>query len=65
MKQCLLCEQAIDIDDPTIWRQVTGWVHGPKRDSLTMRDDTGNVAHDECIHKLKEGQAVDQPSLFE
>lgn len=62
---CELCGEDIeDIYDESVYKQVKGWVHGKKKDSLTLREDTHKYAHEECIKKTKEGQAVDQPDLF-
>lgn len=66
MTTCELgCGNPLDKDDPTIWKQVVGWVGGPKKDSMRLRADTGKFAHDECVAKLSAGQAVDQPNLFD
>ena len=62
---CLLCGNPVNKDDPTNWKQVIGWVGGPKKDSMRLREDTGQFAHDECVKKLAAGQAVDQPSIFD
>lgn len=63
---CGLCGNKItDLNDPTLWKQVVGWVGGPKKDHMRLRADTGEFAHDECVKKVAEGQAPDQPSIFE
>lgn len=62
---CKLCELPVDPYASNTWKQVVGFVGGPKKDSMRLREDTGFFAHDECVKKLSEGQAVDQPSLFE
>lgn len=31
---------------------------------MTLREDTGDYAHQHCVDKAKKGQAVDQPDLF-
>lgn len=62
---CPLCHNSINKDDPTNWKQVVGFVGGPKKDSMRLRQDTGILAHDTCVKKLAEGQAPDQPSMFE
>lgn len=63
--ECPLCKQPIEVHDPRNWKEVTGWVGGPKKDSMRLRQDTGRVAHDDCVQKLQAGQAVDQPDIFE
>ncbi len=64
---CPLCRELVHHadDDPTVWKRVTGWVGGPKKDSMRLRDDTGEFAHDECIKRVQRGQAPDQADLFE
>lgn len=61
---CDFCLEPVRDDDPTAWKQVTGWVHGPKRDSLTLREPTGRVAHNECIDKARQGVLPNQEGLF-
>jgi hypothetical protein len=51
--------------DEKTWKQVVGWVGGPRKDSMRLRTDTGKYAHDHCVAKLQSGQAVDQPSMFD
>lgn len=63
--RCLLCKRGVDKDDPTTWKQVVGFVGGPRKDSMRFRKDTGKYAHDACVQKEARGQAVDQPDLFE
>lgn len=62
---CKLCYNPVDRDDETLWKQVIGWVGGPKKDSMRLREDTGAYAHDECVAKIQAGQAPDQESMFE
>lgn len=62
---CGLCGNPLDKDDPTNWKQVVGWVGGPKKDHMRLREDTGLLAHDTCVQKLAQGQAPDQPSIFD
>lgn len=51
---CSLCRKPVVHTDDDNWYEVTGWVHGPKRDSLSLRELTGLVAHNECIRKAKQ-----------
>lgn len=63
---CSLCGHGINLNQPDkVWKQVQGWVGGPKKDHMRLREDTGRYAHDECVQKVGEGQAVDQPSIFD
>lgn len=65
MDKCLLCKKDINKDDPNTWKQVLGWVGGPRKDSMRLRSNTGGLAHDVCVEKVQRGQAVDQPNLWE
>lgn len=64
-EQCCFCFEPVNKDDPESWKQVMGWVHGKKADSMTLREYTGRFAHAGCIAKLKAGQAPDQPSMLD
>lgn len=61
---CALCGGPVNPYDVGTYKQVSGWVHGKKRDSMTLREDTGKFAHEYCVNKAKSGQAPDQPDLF-
>lgn len=62
---CQLCGQEVDKNDPTTWKQVIGWVGGPRKDSMRLREDTGKYAHNDCVLKRQRGIAEDQSDLFE
>lgn len=62
---CCFCFDPVNKDDPESWKQVMGWVSGPKAHGMTLREYTGRFAHAGCIAKLKAGQAPDQPSLLD
>jgi len=61
---CAFCHKPVEADDPTVHREVISWVSGPKLDSPVLREQTGRLACESCIHKLKLGQAVDQEPLI-
>lgn len=61
---CTFCENPIDKDDLSNFKEVTNWVHGPKSDGAVLREFTGRVAHEDCIRKIQSGQAADQPAIF-
>jgi hypothetical protein len=65
MKICPFCYEQVDEHADETYKEVSGWVHGKKKDSLTLRQDTGRAAHPHCIQNLKEGQDPAQPSMFE
>ena len=62
---CALCRGPVNPHDIGTWKQVIGWVGGPRKDAMTLREDTGYYAHDSCVQKAKGGQSADQPSLDE
>ena len=62
---CKLCGKEVNPHDPETWKEITGFVGGPKKDSMVLRTDTGNFACSSCIHKAKLGQAPEQNSLFD
>lgn len=61
---CLYCGGPVNPHDVSARTQVTGWVHGPKKDSLAMREPTGKYAHQHCVTKAAAGQPTDQPEMF-
>lgn len=63
--KCFFCPKPVNPHDLGTWKQVTGWVGGPRKDAMTLREDTGEYAHESCILKAKAGQTPDQPDLFE
>lgn len=65
-EECALgCGKPVNPHDVGTWKEVRGFVGGPKKDSMRLREDTGRYAHDACVQKMQEGQAVDQPSLYD
>lgn len=65
MNECGICGNPVDKDDPVTWKQVQGWVGGPRKDSMRLRTDTGKYAHDACVLKEQRGVAQDQQELFD
>ncbi len=64
-EECALgCGMPVNPHDEGTWKEVKGFVGGPKKDSMRLREDTGRHAHDACVAKVMEGQTVDQPSIF-
>lgn len=63
--RCALCYKPVLPHDKDTWKQVIGWVGGPRKDSMRLREDTGSYAHDSCVAKIQSGQALDQESMFE
>lgn len=62
---CNFCYESIDRSDPSSWREVRGWVHGPKQNGLTLSEKVDNFAHDRCVRKAQAGQDPNQEALFE
>jgi hypothetical protein len=58
------CGKMVRNGDDTAYTEVSSWVHGPKRDGATLREETGRRAHAECIEKAKAGQPTDQMELL-
>ena len=64
--ECALgCGQPVNPYDASTWKKVTGFVGGPKKDSMRLREDTGEYAHDHCVAKVLEGQPANQVSMFD
>lgn len=61
---CAFCPRPVDLHDLSTQHQITGWVSGPKKDGLTLRNYTGKVAHRACIQMQVDGVAPDQLELF-
>lgn len=65
-EDCALgCGNPVNPHDIGTWKEVRGFVGGPKKDSMRLRENTGRYAHNACVQKLQEGQAIDQPSMFD
>jgi hypothetical protein len=65
-EECALgCGKPVNPFDAGVWKEVRGFVGGPKKDSMRVRQDTGRYAHDSCVAAHQAGQAVDQPSLLD
>lgn len=62
---CALCEKKIRLSDPGLWKEVKGFVGGRKKDSMTLRRDTGRYAHDTCVKAAQDGQEPNQVSLLD
>lgn len=66
MRECALgCGELVDTDNSDNYVEVTSWVNGPKLDGPKLRQQTGRVAHADCVHRVEHGQAPDQPDLFD
>jgi hypothetical protein len=61
---CFFCGEGVVPYTPGVAKQVTGFVGGPKMDSMSLREDTGKHAHQTCVDKVKEGQVPGEPDLF-
>lgn len=64
MTNCFYCNQPLNVKSDTP-KQVVGWVHGAKQNSMAMSRPTGLYMHDECLKKAMSGQASDQPALLD
>lgn len=63
-RTCAFCGHRADPDDPDNFREVVSWVHGRKLDGPVLREQTGRVAHAECVEKVRAGQSPDQEKLL-
>jgi hypothetical protein len=61
---CEFCPNPVDDDDPDTYREVKSWVHGPKLDHPVMREQTGKVAHGDCVRMVMNGVAPGTEPLF-
>lgn len=57
------CGNPVSPHDESTWKEVTGFVGGPGKDSMRLRTDTGRYAHQHCVAKAQQGQAPDQPEM--
>lgn len=62
--KCAFCDGPVNPHDLGTWKEVVGWVGGPRKDGMTLREDSGRYAHDACILKARKGQSADQPELL-
>jgi hypothetical protein len=61
---CAFCGGPCNPYDQQTWKQVVGWVGGPRKDSMRLRGDTGQYAHDSCVQKAQAGiDPKSQPTL--
>lgn len=63
--KCALCGGDVNQHDPETWKEVTGWVGGPRKDSMRLREDTGRYAHNPCVRAAVQGHPADEPTLFD
>lgn len=64
-EKCAMCDGPLNPYDKQTWKEVVGWVGGPRKDSMKDRKNTGRYAHNHCILKVTSGQAIDQPEMFD
>lgn len=62
--ECNFCHEPVSDDDPDLHREVTSWVSGPKLDHPILREQTGRVAHGECVRMVVNGVAPGTEPLF-
>lgn len=62
---CSFCGGPVNPYDVGTWKQVMGWVTGPKAHGMTLREYTGKYAHTACINKTRDGQAPNQASMLD
>lgn len=62
---CKLCGEPVDQYAEDTAKEVTGWVGGHKKDSMSLRHDTGEYAHGDCVRAAKMGVPPEQITLFD
>lgn len=62
--KCDLCGKPVAFIGEPFAKKVTGWVLGPKFDSMKLRQDTGEIAHNSCVLMVQNGQDPMSPDLF-
>jgi hypothetical protein len=60
---CHYCKRPVDTGDDSTAFEVVSWVRGKKKDSYSLREYSGRVAHGSCIENLKAGIAPTQATL--
>lgn len=63
---CGVCgEKIVDDDLRTAWKGTFGWVKPKGADSMVGRRDTGELAHESCILRIRHGlETQKQESLL-
>ena len=61
--KCMLCGLPIAAD-AEVAIEVKGWVSGPKKDHMRLREETGFKAHVHCVTIVAAGQDPMEPDLF-
>lgn len=62
-ENCALCGGPCNPYDQQTWKEVTGFVGGPKKDAMRLRKDTGRHAHESCVRLASQGHDPSQPTL--
>lgn len=62
---CFFCDEPANLDDDQTYREVLSWVNGPKLDGPKLREQTGRVAHKDCVDKIVKGQHPSQEGIFD
>lgn len=61
---CALCGGPVNPYDSSTWKEVVGFVGGPRKDSMRLRRDTGRYAHNHCVGVANAGQQPDTVDLL-
>lgn len=64
--RCCFCEGEVDLTDPSLYHEQTGWAQRRKRGlhALYLRKHTGLVAHKICLDRHTRG-ALETEEMFE
>ena len=60
---CKLCGKPID-DPRNAWREAVGWVTPRGAKGMTGERKTGQLAHPECITRMRAGFSPEQDSIL-
>ena len=60
---CSMCGRPIE-NPRRAWRESTGWVSPDGAKGMTLAQQTGKLAHAECVSLAKHGVSVGQQRLI-
>lgn len=61
----MFCGKPVNPYDASTWKEVAGFVGGPRKDSMRLRQDTGRFAHNHCVQLKAQGQEPGTASLMD
>lgn len=64
---CPLCNEPVNLREPSNYHEETGWVqrrHDGGTHGLSLRVETGRMAHAVCVNLARKGVAIGQERLL-